>query len=597
VSTIANLDIVCGANIAPAEKGFKDLDKVATASTGKTAAKVESGWTKLGKGIGTAVKATGAAVVAVGAVVVAAVSKSVSVYSELEQSQTKLASSLKATGNAAGVSVQSIVVLGQELSKTTRFATGATIEAAAALTKFSQVKGPNFAETIKQAQNLAAVTGKDLVAATEALGAAQQDPLTGYLQLAAAGVRFSQAQIDNIQALAQAGDLLGANAALLEVVKANYDGAATAAGDTFAGKLDILHNSFNNIAAAVGEAVVPVLKIALDGINDWLASIDLVAVKGFAFEVVAKSIGVVADTIQVLQIVWQGVKTALLQGITFIIQGFGKLVGAIEWCINGLRELAGNDPIPSITKEIDQFAKAMQDVTNDEAGKLIKLWDKPWEHTKTNQFFENMKRQSTEAAKEMEKAIVDGPVNAMKQLTAREIEAQSAATNLIRELQQQISTFGQDDWLKKANELEAKGATAGQVEQLKKLGATLKGLDLKQSLETPFEKLSRELTKLDQLKAAGGIDGETYARARAKLVKDTQSAIPEQKIAAGGALHAGSQEARSALLSYRQSMRAADPRNAMQKVAEQQLEEQKQSRFYLQQLAKNQPQVAALSGF
>lgn len=193
-------------------------------------------------------------------------------------------------------------------------------------------------------------------------------------------------------------------------------------------------------------------------------------------------------------------------------------------------------------------------------------------------------------------AITKGPVDAMKQLTSVQIEAQTEATKLIKDLTEQNKYFGQAGYAQTANKLADKGATKGQVDQVKKLGAQLEGKQLAQSLETPFEKFEREMKKLDQLKSAGGIDAGTYGRARAKLTGELQTSLPQQKVSAGGALTAGSSELRSALLSYRGAQRSANPQEQLKRVADQQLEQQTLTVKYLRDLVQANPNVAAFAG-
>ena len=215
---------------------------------------------------------------------------------------------------------------------------------------------------------------------------------------------------------------------------------------------------------------------------------------------------------------------------------------------------------------------------------LAKQWNAPWKSQDIGSQFAKIKPVFQDTAKAMGDAIKDGPVAAMKQLTDREIEAQGEATKLIRDLKEQIKYFGQDQYAQQAGKLADKGATKKQVDEVKKLGAQLQGKELAQSLETPLEKFQREMKKLNDLKAAGGVDDTTYQRQKTKLTKDFMAAVPQEKASAGGALSAYSAEARSAVLNYRTASKNANPQVAIAKMAAQQVEEQKLTNQYMRKM-------------
>lgn len=590
----SSLSVLIGATVGPLQKGLKKASGLVSDFSAKTS-KLIAGPAGIGGAIGGALG---------GITVAAGIKYAVGQFSAIEQSSTRLASALQATGGQAGVSVREVTSFAQQLSQVTRFSADATIQAGAALAKFGQVKGPNFNETLKQAANYAAVMGKDLPGAASELGAALQSPREGYLALAAAGVRFSDAQIDSIQSMQAAGDIAGAQAVILQALDEQYKGAAEAAGGTLAGKLDILHNTFENVAAIVGEAVAPAIKTAADRLTSWLQSMDKNMIAAKSWDVMQSAVGFVADAIQVVEIAVRALQLGLTKMLQWSIQGFIKLVQGIEWAINGMRKLAGLDAMASSTKDLEAFAKGLDQVSGEQLDTLDKKIKAPWMHKDADKFFADVKKETDETKAKMEDmgkasadAIKSGPVAAMKQLTAIQIQAQTEATNLIKDLTLQNKYFGKDQYAQQAGKLADKGATKGQVEQVKKLGAQLQGKQLAESLETPFEKFEREMKKLSDLKAAGGISDETFGRARAKLTKDLQTSIPEQKVSAGGALSFGSAEARSALINYRGAQRNASPQAQMQRVLDTQLEEQRLSRIYLKQLVDAKSGLAAAPVF
>ena len=519
---------------------------------------------------------------------------------QIQEATTKLQTAFKATNSAAGLSVGAVVDYAKQLSTTTTFSASATTAAAAALAKFQNIKGSTFTNTIKQAQNLSVVMGKDLTSSATELGAALQNPKQGWQQLAAAGVMFSDSQIEAIKNFQDAGQTAEAQNVILQALAEQYGNAAEAAGGTLGGKLDILHNSFSNIASVIGEAVEPAISAAVDQITNWLGSLDQNAIKAASWSFMAKAVGFVADAVQVLGIGWKAAQVyadAMLYGA---IKAAAMLAKGIEASVNWLRKLAGMKELSLGAKSLDEFAEGMGSVLDEDISKLSKAWTAPDASKGVDQFFANAKSKNEEAmnniakkADETGKAIGSGLAKGMKQFTPEMLEAQKQ----IEDLQRQIKFFGMDERQKKIAEMQDKGLNdPEQIKKLQKLSHELRGKEITQEFETPLEKFQREMGKLKDTFAAGGISGETFERAKNKLTKDFQTALPETKASAGGALQRNSAEFRSALLNYQNATRNAKPEEALKRLAEEQVNQQEQSNYWLRLLAKAKPDIAALAG-
>jgi len=62
------------------------------------------------------------------------------------------------------------------------------------------------------------------------------------------------------------GDVAGAQTIILDELAKEFGGSAEAAGQTFAGQLDILKNSLDNVAEGVGMALLPILQDLMDNV-------------------------------------------------------------------------------------------------------------------------------------------------------------------------------------------------------------------------------------------------------------------------------------------------------------------------------------------
>ena len=185
-----------------------------------------------------------------------AVSGSLSAFRESEKSGKKLDAVLAATGGAAGVSGEEIRKMAGDLQLVTNFEDDATINAAALLATFTQIKGDTFQSAIVAAQDLSAVMGQDLNASIVQVGKALNDPVRGVAALRKVGVSFSEEQQKQIKQLQASGDLAGAQAIILAELQKEFGGAARAVADPFT----ILGNVIGDIMEMLGGALMPTLQ-------------------------------------------------------------------------------------------------------------------------------------------------------------------------------------------------------------------------------------------------------------------------------------------------------------------------------------------------
>jgi hypothetical protein len=185
-----------------------------------------------------------------------AVSGSLSAFRESEKAGKKLDAVLAATGGAAGVSGEEIRKMAGDLQLVTNFEDDATINAAALLATFTQIKGDTFQSAIVAAQDLSAVMGQDLNASIVQVGKALNDPVRGVTALRKVGVSFSEEQQKQIKQLQTSGDLAGAQAIILQELQNEFGGAARAVADPFT----ILSNVIGDIMEMLGGALLPTLQ-------------------------------------------------------------------------------------------------------------------------------------------------------------------------------------------------------------------------------------------------------------------------------------------------------------------------------------------------
>lgn len=218
---------------------------------------------KIGKtakdALGTAVKV--AAGVALGGITAfgAGLMTSVKAAMDSEKTAKQLEAVLKSTGGVAGVTAKQANDLANALSQITPFEDDAIISGENMLLTFTNIGKDVFPQATETMLNLSQAMGQDLKSSAIQLGKALNDPITGMSALSRVGVTFTEEQKAQIKALQESGDMMGAQKVILAELEREFGGAAKAAGDTFAGKLEILKNTFGNIQETIGGKFIPIL--------------------------------------------------------------------------------------------------------------------------------------------------------------------------------------------------------------------------------------------------------------------------------------------------------------------------------------------------
>jgi len=167
---------------------------------------------------------------------------------------------LTSTGGAAGVTKDMALDLADSLSQVTRYSDDAILAGENMLLTFTNIGKDIFPEATQAILDLSTATGQDLQSSAVQLGKALNDPIAGITALSRVGVTFTEEQKAAIASMVEMGDVAGAQTLILAELEKEFGGSAEAAGQTFAGQLDILKNSLSNVAEGVGMAMLPALQ-------------------------------------------------------------------------------------------------------------------------------------------------------------------------------------------------------------------------------------------------------------------------------------------------------------------------------------------------
>lgn len=292
-SAILKVDIIADATKAIA--ALKD-----TGAAGETAGGQFSG---VRKAIGGAL--------AVGAVVAFGKS-SVSAAEESAVATARLGAIFKSMGDETGNAAKEAENYAGALSKKIAVDDEAIMAAQAQLATFGAVSDETargagiFDRATAAAADLAAAGFGTLDGNAVQLGKALQDPTKGLAALGKSGVTFTDAQKEQIKAMQESGDLLGAQKIVLGAVESQVKGtaAATATGSE---KMSI---AFGEVQEQVGGFLLPIMTKLVDVFLKYQNLILPVGAALLGIVVAVKAYEMGAKAVKVAQLAWNAVQAA-----------------------------------------------------------------------------------------------------------------------------------------------------------------------------------------------------------------------------------------------------------------------------------------------
>ena len=328
------------------KRAQRDLQKLSDAS-GETAKTFSQKFDSMGRSMsdfgGTMTTHVTLPILAAGAAVFAA-------FSEEEEAIARMTGALRANAGQANVTGDEIRNLASQLQKTTTFADDATISAAGLLLTFHNIRNELgdgnkvFDRTLVAAQNLSAALGTDLESATMQLAKALENPATGLTALSRSGTTFTAQQKDMIRTMVDAGDTLGAQRMILDVVESQYGGMAETMAQTTRGKIKQSLNTLGDSMEQFGALLVPMVdKVSefIKQLGDGLANLEpetrqtIVMFAGIAAAIgpVLLVMGKLITSVVAIKGVLAGIAAAVSAPVLAVIAVIAALVAAfvVAW--------------------------------------------------------------------------------------------------------------------------------------------------------------------------------------------------------------------------------------------------------------------------
>lgn len=256
-----------------------------------------------------------AAIAGVGiGIVASALGKSVQNAAEAQKIMSQTEAVLKSTGTTANGTAADIANLSETLSRQTAVDDELIQSGANLLLTFKNIQnqaGLNnniFDQTVQATLDVSRAMGTDATTEAIRLGKALNDPVKGLSALSRVGIQFTAQQKEQIKALTESGDLLGAQKIILAELQSQFGGSAQAYAQTFAGQIELLGIELENFSEEIGVIVMPALKSLMDGLREM------------APEIGSK----LRDAVNSVD--WKALAKALLDTATFFLQNAETII-------------------------------------------------------------------------------------------------------------------------------------------------------------------------------------------------------------------------------------------------------------------------------
>lgn len=270
---------------------------------------------------------------------------SVKAFTESQNVIAQTNAVIKSTGGVAGVSAKQVSDLASSLQKVTKFSDETIQQGQNLLLTFTKIGKDIFPEATEVMLNMSQALGQDVKSSAIQLGKALQDPILGITALRRVGVNFNDAQKEVVKNLVETGRSAEAQRLILNELQIEFGNSARAAGETFAGKLAILKNQFNDLQEGIGQFLVNGLFALMTGLqNTWAAIQPLIsAIANFLRPSIEALVNTfVTRLLPSLQQLYEALEPALIQALKIVGMVIGAIVVAAFWALINAINLAAS---------------------------------------------------------------------------------------------------------------------------------------------------------------------------------------------------------------------------------------------------------------
>jgi phage-related protein len=263
------------------------------------------------------VAAVGLAAAGVGAVAMGKSFVDAAIESQKVTAQTEAV--IKSMGGASKVTASQVADLSTQLSLKTGIDDELIQSGSNVLLTFGNVRNEIgagndiFNRANKAALDMSVALGTDMSAAAMTVGKALNDPVDGLSKLQRSGIQFTDQQKEQIKAMAEVGDVAGAQKIMLAELERQFGGSAEAQATA----TDKLKVAWGNIQEQLGAKLLPVVETVATWLSEKLPSaIDTLG-------------GIVGPVFKTIVDAFTALKNAFQAGDSFGFDGSDGLIGKV----------------------------------------------------------------------------------------------------------------------------------------------------------------------------------------------------------------------------------------------------------------------------
>jgi hypothetical protein len=239
---------------------------------------------------------------------VATVKVGIDEFMEAQKVLAQTGAVLKSTGGVAKVTSKDITTLSSSIMRMTGIDDEAVQAGQNLLLTFTKIRNETgkgndiFNQATLAMTDLSVAMGKDLNSSAILVGKALNDPVKGVGALSKAGVQFTADQKEMIKGMVESGDVMGAQKMILKELETQFAGSAEAAGKTLSGQLNILKQTFSNLAGELVSKFMPSVARAtqklLDFVVEFAARPTFIGKVSFIIDSIKDSVGNSYDSLR-----------------------------------------------------------------------------------------------------------------------------------------------------------------------------------------------------------------------------------------------------------------------------------------------------------
>jgi uncharacterized protein YdbL (DUF1318 family) len=229
----------------------------------------------------------------------AIIAKNAQSLARIERINAQTAQTIQSMGNASNISAKEVETLAGSLEALTATEAETIQEGANLLLTFKNISNQAgegndiFNQTTAAMVDLARAMGTSASGEAIRLGKALNDPIRGVASLTRVGVSFTEEQRNQIKALQQSGDLMGAQKIILAELQQQFGGSGAAFAQTFTGQLELMGHELGTIGEEATMSVMPALQGMLTELRELIPIIGpqlKAAIESVDFVALGKSI-------------------------------------------------------------------------------------------------------------------------------------------------------------------------------------------------------------------------------------------------------------------------------------------------------------------